>query len=110
MEQNFFQQKNILISCLSDITSNNNQFTLHDVLFRKFLTLADVSNYFYEKSIALVIISVFSCSASCIIPIPFVDLPIYYSIHVGLVLSIFSVFYIKMDEVNIKIIMKTNGQ
>ena len=109
VEQNFFQQKNILISCLSDITSNYKKFSLHDVLFRKFLTLADVSNYFYAKSIAFVTFAVFSCSASCIIPIPFADLPLYYSIHVSLVLSILSVFGIKMDEVNIKIIMKTNG-
>ena len=109
VEQNFFQQKNILINCLSDLTSNNNQFTLHDVLFRKFLTLADVSKYFYAKSIAFVTIAVFLCSASCIIPIPFADLPIYYSIHGGLVLQILSVFGIKMDEVNMKIIMKTNG-
>ena len=83
--------------------------TLHEVLFRKFLTLADVSEYFYLKSITFVTIAVFSCSASCIIPIPFADLPFYYSIHVSLVLSILSVFGIKMDEVNIKIIMKTNG-
>ena len=108
-EQNFFQQKNILISCLSDLTSNYKNFTLHDVLFRKFLTLADVSNYFYTKSISFVALADFACGATCIIPIPFVDLPLYYSIHTGLVLSILSVFGIKMNEVNIKQIMKTNG-
>ena len=54
-------------------------------------------------------VAVFLCSSSCIIPNPFIDLPLYYSIHASLVLSILSVFGIKMDEVNIKIIMKTNG-
>ena len=71
--------------------------------------MAEVSNYFYEKSITLVTIADFACASSCMIPIPFADLPIYYSIYFSLVLSILSVFGINMDEVNIKIIMKTNG-
>ena len=36
VEQNFIQQKNILLSCLSDLTSNCRNFSLHDVLFRNF--------------------------------------------------------------------------
>ena len=82
---------------------------MHDLLFRKFLTLADVSNYFYQKSISLVTAATFLSSASCLIPIPFVDLPIYYTIHIGMIMGILSVFGIKMDEVNVKIIMRTNG-
>lgn len=108
-EQNFFQQKNILVSLLSDLTSNYKNFSLHDLLFRKFLTLADVSNYFYQKSISLVTAATFLSSASCLIPIPFVDLPIYYTIHIGMIMGILSVFGIKMDEVNVNIIMRTNG-
>ena len=108
-EQNFFQQKNILVSCLSDLKINYKNCSLHDALFRKFLTLADVSNYFYAKSIGLVVVADFACASSCIIPIPFADLPLYYSIHIGLILSILSVFGIKIEEVNIKTIMKTNG-
>ena len=108
-EQNFVQQKNIIVSCLSDLTSNYRNLTLHDVLFRKFLTLADVSNYFYAKSIGLVATADFACASSCFIPIPFADLPIYYAIHTGLIFSILSVFGIKMSEVDLKIIIKTNG-
>ena len=108
-DQNFFQQKNILVSCLSDLARNYKKFSLHDSLFRKFLTLADVSDYFYAKSIGLVGVADFACASSCIIPIPFADLPIYYSIHVGLIFSVLSVFGIKIEEVNIKTIMKTNG-
>ena len=108
-EQNFFQQKNILVSCLSDLKINYKNCSLHDALFRKFLTLADVSNYFYAKSIGLVVVADFACAGSCIIPIPFADLPLYYSIHIGLIFSILSVFGIKIQEVNVKTIMKTNG-
>ena len=109
-KQKFFQQRNILMSNLSDdLSSNFKKFSLHDVLFRKFLTLADVSNYYRAKSISLVAFADFVAVSSCLIPLPFADLPLYYSIHYGLVISILSVFGIKMDEVNIKIIMKTNG-
>ena len=102
MELNLFQQKNISINCLSDLTSNNNQFTLHDVLFRKFLTLADVSNYFYAKSIAFVTIAVFLCSATCIIPIPFADLSFYYSIHVSLVYQFYQFSVLKWMKLILK--------
>ena len=108
-EQNFVQQKNIIVSCLSDLTSNYRNLSLHDVLFRKFLTLADVSDYFYAKSIGLVATADFACVSSCFIPLPFADLPIYYAIHTGLIFSILSVFGIKINEVDPKIIFKTNG-
>ncbi len=109
VEQNFFQQKNILISCLSDLTSNYRNISLHDVLFRKFLTLADVSTYFYTKSIGLVATADFACATSCFTPFPFLDLPLYYAIQIGLIFSILSVFGIKINEVNPKTIIKTNG-
>ena len=109
-DQNFIQQKNILASNLSDdLSSNFKKFSLHDVLFRSFSTLADVTNYFYRKSNSLVVAANFAVTSSCLIPIPFADLPLYYAIHAGLVLSILSVFGIKIKEVNIKTIMLTNG-
>lgn len=97
-EQNFFQQKNILVSCLSDLKINYKNCSLHDALFRKFLALADISNNFYAKSIGLVVFANFACAGSCIIPIPFADLPLYYSIHVGLIFSILSVFELKLKK------------
>ena len=108
-EQNFIQQKNILLSCFSDLSSNYLTFSLHNLLFRKFLTLANVSDYFYRKAIALVTAANFLCCASCIIPIPFIDLPIYYSIHYSMMMGILSVFGIKLTEVDVKTIMITNG-
>ena len=108
-ENNFLQQKNILKSCLSDLTSNCLKFSLHDLLFRKFLTLADVSKYFYAKSISIVATANFTCCGSCLIPIPFVDLPIYYAAHYTMIIGILSVFGIKLSEVNIKTIIKSNG-
>ena len=108
-KQTFFQQKNILLSCHSDLSSNYLKFSLHDLLFRKFLTLADVSDYYYQKSIAIVTFANFECSASCWIPTPFIDLPIYYAIHYGMVMGILSVFGIKLNEVDIKTIIITNG-
>ena len=108
-QQNFFQQRNCLLSCLSDLSINCLKFSLHNLLFRKFLTLADVSNYYYLKSISLVSAANFICCSSCLIPIPFVDLPIYYAAHYSMVMGILSVFGIKFEEVNFKIIMKTNG-
>ena len=108
-QQNFFQQRNCLLSCLSDLSINCLKFSLHNLLFRKFLTLADVSNYYYLKSISLVSAANFICCSSCLIPYPFVDLPIYYAAHYSMVMGILSVFGIKFEEVNFKIIMKTNG-
>lgn len=108
-KQTFFQQKNILLSCHSDLSSNNLKFSLHNLLFRKFLTLADVSDYYYAKSIAIVTFANFECSASCWTPIPFINLPIYYAIHYGMVMGILSVFGIKLNEVDIKTIIITNG-
>ena len=108
--QNFNQQKNILTSSLSDdLSFDFKKFSFHNVFFRKFSTLADVSNYFYRKSISLVIAANFAVVGSCLIPIPFADLPLYYSIHTGLVFSILSVFGIKTKEVDIKTIILTNG-
>ena len=107
--QTFFQQRDILKSCLSDLSSNCLNFSLHELLFRKFITLADVSNYYYLKSISIVTTCNFACCSSCLIPIPFLDLPIYFATHYSMVLGILSVFGIKLNEVNIKTIMKTNG-
>ena len=78
-EQSFYDQRNILSSCLSDLSINYLNFSLHNLLFRKFLTLANVSEYFYEKSIKIVTTTVFACSSLCSIPIPFVELPLYYA-------------------------------
>ena len=78
-------------------------------MFRKFLTLANVSQYFYAKAIGLVCVANYSCCASCTIPIPFIDLPFYYSVHFAMIVSILSVFGIKLSEVNYKTIMITNG-
>ena len=108
-EQTFFQQKNILLSCLSDLSTDNISFSLHNLLFRKSLTLANVSNYYYEKSIKIVVAITFLCSCSCLIPIPIVDIPIYYSLHYAMVFGILSVFGIKLEKVEIKTIMLTNG-
>ena len=110
--QDFFQQRNILQTnpnCMSDLSRNCKNFSIHELLFRKFLTLADVSNYFYAKSIGLVTAAHFICNGSCLIPIPFVDLPLYYSTHFAMVVGILSVFGIKLNEVNIKTILLTNG-
>ena len=63
-EQTFFQQKNILLSCLSDLSTDNISFSLHNLLFRKFPTLANVSDYYYEKSIKIVDTITFLCSCS----------------------------------------------
>ena len=108
-QQTFIQQRNILKSCLSDLSSNCLNFSLHNLLFRKFLTLADVSNYYYQKSILLVTSANLLCIESCLIPIPFVDLPIYYSIHYSMVCGILAIFGIKLNEVDFTTIMKTNG-
>ena len=108
-QQTFIQQRNILKSCLSDLSSNCLNFSLHNLLFRKFLTLADVSNYYYQKSILLVTSANLLCIESCLIPIPFVDLPIYYSIHYSMVCGILAIFGIKFNEVDLKTIMLTNG-
>ena len=44
-QQTFLQQSNILKSCLSDLSSDYLNFSLHCLLFRKFLTLADVGSH-----------------------------------------------------------------
>ena len=49
------------------------------------------------------------CSGLCLIPIPFVDLPIYYTAHYFMVLGILSIFGIRFGEVSFRTIMKTNG-
>ena len=108
-EQSFYDQRNILLSCLSDLSTNHLNFSLHNLLFRKFLTLANVSEYYYAKSIAIVTTMVFACSGSCLIPIPFADLPLYYALHYGMVMGILSVFGIKFNEIDMKTIMATNG-
>ena len=108
-EQSFYEQRNILSSCLSDLSINYLKFSLHNLLFRKFLTLANVSEYYYAKSIAIVTTTVFACSGSCLIPIPFADLPSYYAFHYSMVMGILSVFGIKFNEIDMKTIMATNG-
>ena len=108
-EQSFYDQRNILSSCLSDLSTNYLNFSLHNLLFRKFLTLANVSEYFYLKSIAIVTTTVFACSSLCSIPIPFVELPLYYALHYSMVMGILSVFGIKFNEIDMKTIMATNG-
>ena len=108
-EQSFYDQRNILSSCLSDLSINYLNFSLHNLLFRKFLTLANVSEYYYAKSIAIVTTTVFACSGSCLILIPFADLPLYYAFHYGMVMGILSVFGIKFNEIDMKTIMATNG-
>ena len=108
-EQSFYDQRNILSSCLSDLSVNYLNFSLHNLLFRKFLTLANVSEYYYLKSIAIVTTYVFACSGSCSIPIPFADLPLYYALHYSMIEIILSVFGIKFNEIDIKTIMTTNG-
>jgi uncharacterized protein (DUF697 family) len=108
-EQSFYDQRNILLSCLSDLSINYLNFSLHNLLFRKFLTLANVSEYYYAKYIEIVTTAVFACSASCLIPVPFADLPLYYALHYGMVMGILSVFGIKFNEIDMKTIMTTNG-
>ena len=108
-EQSFYDQRNILSSCLSDLSTNYLNFSLHTLLFRKFLTLANVSEYYFTKSIAIVTTAVFACSSSCLIPFPFADLPLYYTYHYSMVMGILSVFGIKFNEIDMKTIMATNG-
>ena len=108
-EQSFYDQRNILLRCLSDLSINYLNFSLHNLLFRKFLTLANVSEYYYFKSIAIVTTTVFACSSSCLIPVPFADLPLYYALHYSMVMRILSVFGIKFNEIDMKTIMATNG-
>ena len=108
-EQSFYDQRNILLSCLSDLSTNHLNFSLHKLLFRKFLTLANVSEYYYAKSIAIVTTAVFACNSSCLVPIPFADLPLYYALHYSMVMGILSVFGIKFNEIDMKTIMATNG-
>ena len=107
--QNFFEQREILCDCRSDITRNGSYVSLHNVLFRKFLTLANVSEYYERKAASIIASANFICCSSCLIPIPFVDLPIYYTAHYFMVLGILSIFGIRFGEVSFRTIMKTNG-
>jgi GTP-binding protein EngB required for normal cell division len=109
-QQNFYQQKNILSNNLSDLSSNYLNFSLHKIFFRKFSTLANVTEYYYLKSYGIISSTLFICCSSCLIPVPFIDLPIYYAAHFKMIQYILSVFGIKLNEVDMQTIFTTNGK